>query len=120
MLFQLLLPCTVEQRDVWGLPPHVHGQIYLHSTDGQHHFQWKNPAPAPAPALDPAPPLLLPPPPPALTLPSDWKLTDTERSELSALMQGPRASKVAKVDHPASAAGISNPVAAASSSAPAV
>jgi hypothetical protein len=34
-------------------------------------------------------------------------------------MQGPRASKVAKVAHPASAAGISNPVAAASSSAPA-
>ena len=57
--------------------------------------------------------------PPALTLPSDWKLTDTERSELSALMQGPRASKVAKVAHPASAAGISTPVAAASSSAPA-
>jgi hypothetical protein len=69
---------TVEQRDVWGLPLHVHGQIYLHSTDGQHHFQWKNPAPAPA--LDPAPPLLLLSPPPALTLPSDWNLTDTGAS----------------------------------------
>jgi hypothetical protein len=41
---------TVEQRNFWGLPPLVHGRIYLHSTDGQRHFQWKNPALAPAPA----------------------------------------------------------------------
>ena len=37
---------TVEQRRADGLPPVVHGRIYLHSTDGLH-FQWKRP-PAPA------------------------------------------------------------------------
>jgi hypothetical protein len=41
---------TVEQRSADGLPPVVHGRIYLHSTDGMSHYQWKRP-PAPAPAL---------------------------------------------------------------------
>ena len=45
---------TVEQRRADGLPPVVHGRIYLHSTDGLH-FQWKRPR-VPASAAPPNPP----------------------------------------------------------------
>jgi hypothetical protein len=45
-------------------------------------------------AVSPAP---ASPPPPALKLPADWNLTDTELSELNALMQGLRVAKVAKL-----------------------
>jgi hypothetical protein len=51
---------TVGQRHAAGLPPHVHGRIYLHSTDGQSHYQWRSPAPLP---------VLLPPPIPRPPLP---------------------------------------------------
>ena len=64
---------SVEQRAADGLPPVVHGRIYLHSTDGMNHYQWKRPpAPAPPPPFSPpspsspsppAPPPPSPPPP---------------------------------------------------------
>ncbi len=46
---------TAEERQAAGLPPRVHGRIYLHCLDGVSDFQWKSPALAPAPVLAPAP-----------------------------------------------------------------
>jgi len=53
---------TVEQRAADQLPPVVHGRIYLHSTDGMNHYQWKRPPPPSPPS--PPPPSPPPPPPP--------------------------------------------------------